>query len=125
MEIGLFSIRVTNREPKEDRTEVLQGTLDLMVYQTLATLGPLHGYAIGARIEQVSNGAIQLNMGTLYPALVRLEQRGYIRSKWDITENNRRARFYELTAAGRRQLEIERAGWERMTGIMHRLLTEI
>jgi PadR family transcriptional regulator, regulatory protein PadR len=116
---------VTNREPKEDRTEVLQGTLDLMVYQTLATLGPLHGYAIGARIEQVSNGAIQLNMGTLYPALVRLEQRGYIRSKWDTTENNRRARFYELTASGRRQLEIERAGWERMTGIMHRLLTEI
>lgn len=96
-----------------------------MVYQTLATLGPLHGYAIGARIEQVSNGAIQLNMGTLYPALVRLEQRGYIRSKWDTTENNRRARFYELTASGRRQLEIERAGWERMTGIMHRLLTEI
>ena len=116
---------MTNREPKEDRTEVLQGTLDLMVYQTLATLGPLHGYAIGARIEQVSNGAIQLNMGTLYPALVRLEQRGYIRSKWDTTENNRRARFYELTASGRRQLEIERAGWERMTGIMHRLLTEI
>jgi transcriptional regulator len=120
-----YSIRVANRETKEDRTEVLQGTLDLMVFQTLATLGPQHGYAIGARIEQVSNGAIQLNMGTLYPALVRLEQRGYIRSKWDTTENNRRARFYELTAPGRKQLEIERAGWERMTGIMHRLLNEI
>ena len=95
-----------------------------MVFQTLATLGPQHGYAIGARIEQVSNGAIQLNMGTLYPALVRLEQRGFVRSKWDTTENNRRARFYELTASGRRQLEIERAGWERMAGIMRRLLTE-
>ncbi len=96
-----------------------------MVFQTLATLGPQHGYTIGARIEQVSHGAIQLNMGTLYPALVRLEQRGFIRSKWDTTENNRRARFYELTASGRKQLEIERAGWERMTGIMHRLLNEI
>ncbi len=96
-----------------------------MVFQTLATLGPQHGYAIGARIEQVSNGAIQLNMGTLYPALVRLEQRGFIRSKWDTTENNRRARFYELTASGRKQLEIERAGWERMTGIIDRLLNEI
>ncbi len=95
-----------------------------MVFQTLATLGPQHGYAIGARIEQVSHGAIQLNMGTLYPALVRLEQRGFIRSKWDTTENNRRARFYELTASGRKQLEIERAGWERMTSIMHRLLNE-
>ena len=116
---------MTNRDLKEDRTEVLQGTLDLMVFQTLATLGPLHGYAIGARIEQVSNGAIQLNMGTLYPALVRLEQRGFIRSKWDNTENNRRARFYALTAPGRKQLEIERAGWERMTGIMNRLLNEI
>jgi PadR family transcriptional regulator, regulatory protein PadR len=116
---------VTNRDTKENRTEVLQGTLDLMVFQTLATLGPLHGYAIGARIEQVSNGAIQLNMGTLYPALVRLEQRGFIRSKWHTTENNRRARFYELTVSGRKQLEIERAGWERMTNIMHRLLTEI
>src|SRR5277367_1431321 len=125
MESEVLSIRVTNRETKEDRTEVLQGTLDLMVFQTLATLGPLHGYAIGARIEQVSNGAIQLNMGTLYPALVRLEQRGFIRSKWDNTENNRRARFYALTAPGRKQLEIERAGWERMTGIMNRLLNEI
>lgn len=115
---------MTNKETKEDRTEVLQGTLDLMVFQTLATLGPLHGYAIGARIEQVSNGAIQLNMGTLYPALVRLEQRGFIRSKWDTTENNRRARFYELTASGRKQLGIERAGWERMTGIIDRLLNE-
>ena len=94
-----------------------------MVLQTLAALGRQHGYAIAARIEQVSGGAIQLNMGTLYPALVRLEQRGFVRAKWDTTENNRRARFYELSAAGRKQLEAERAGWERMAGIMHRLLS--
>src|SRR2546423_7457739 len=101
---------------------VLQGTLDLMVLQTLAGLGQLHGYAIAARIEQVSEGAIQLNMGTLYPALVRLEQRGLVRAKWRTTENNRRARFYELSAAGRKQLDIERTGWEQMAGIMRRLM---
>jgi len=93
-----------------------------MVLQTLAALGQLHGYAIAARIEQVSSGAIQLNMGTLYPALVRLEQRGLVRAKWKITENNRKARLYELTATGRKQLDVERAGWERMAGIMQRLL---
>lgn len=104
--------------------EILQGTLDLMVLQTLASMGRLHGYAIAARFEQASAGSILLNMGTLYPALVRLEQRGFVRAKWDITENNRRARFYELTAAGRRQLEKEKAGWLRMTEIMSRLLSE-
>jgi transcriptional regulator len=113
---------MSNRDSQQGRAGVLQGTLDLMVLQSLAALHQLHGYAIAARIEQVSNGAIQLNMGTLYPALVRLEQRGLIRAKWKTTENNRRARFYELTAAGRKQLEIERAGWERMAGIMQRLL---
>ncbi len=112
-----------NRED-ENRTGILQGTLDLMVLQTVDTLGPLHGYAIAARLEQVSSGAIQLNMGTLYPALVRLEQRGHVRAKWQVTENNRRARMYELTAAGRRQLDSEKAGWERMTGIINRLLSE-
>ncbi len=109
---------MTNKEP------VLQGTLDLMVLRTLESMGRQHGYAIAARIEQVSEGAIQLNMGTLYPALVRLEQGGHIRAKWDVTGNNRRARFYELTAAGRKRLEAEKAGWERMAGIMHRLLTD-
>jgi transcriptional regulator len=104
------------------KADVLQGTLDLMILQTLASLGPLHGYAIASRLEQVSEGALQLNMGTLYPGLVRLEQRGLVRSRWDVTENNRRARFYGLTAAGRRQLEREKAGWERMAGIMQRLL---
>lgn len=106
------------------KTDVLQGTLDLMILQTLASMGPLHGYAIASRLEQVSAGALQLNMGTLYPGLVRLEQRGLVRSRWDVTENNRRARFYSLTAAGRRQLEREKAGWERMAGIMARLLDE-
>ena len=95
-----------------------------MVLQTLTTLGPLHGYAIAARLEQVSNGAIHLNMGTLYPGLMRLEQRGLVRGKWRVTENNRKARFYAITAAGRRQLATERADWERTASIMHSLLNE-
>jgi PadR family transcriptional regulator PadR len=88
----------------------------------VATLGPLHGYAIAARLEQVSGGALQLNMGTLYPGLMRLEQRNLVRARWGVTEKNRKARFYELTAAGRRQLATERAGWDRMTSIMQSLL---
>ena len=104
--------------------EILQGTLDLMVLQTLASMGRLHGYAIAARFERASSGSIQLNMGTLYPALVRLEQRGFVRAKWDTTENKRRARFYEVTAAGRRQLAKEKAGWLRMSEIMAELLGE-
>lgn len=111
-----------NKEhPKAD---VLQGTLDLMVLQTMATLGPLHGYAIAARLEQVSSGALRLNMGTLYPGLMRLEQRGLVRGKWGVTENNRKARFYTLTAAGRRQLATEKAEWDRTASIMHTLLSE-
>ncbi len=93
-----------------------------MVLQTLSTLGPQHGYAIAARLEQVSRGAIQLNMGTLYPALMRLEQRGLVRGQWGVTDNNRRARFYGLTPAGRRSLEVERQDWERLAGIMAALL---
>lgn len=108
----------------EEKMEILQGTLDLMVLQTLYSMGPLHGYAIAARFEQASAGSIQLNMGTLYPALVRLEQRGLVRGKWKTTENNRQARFYEITAAGRKQLEKEKAGWFRMTNIMSNLLGE-
>jgi PadR family transcriptional regulator, regulatory protein PadR len=108
--------------PNEDRTEVLQGTLDLMILQTLASLGPQHGYAVAARLEQVSGGALQLNMGTLYPGLTRLEARGLVTARWRQTESNRRARFYELTAKGRRQLERERAGWLRMADIMARVL---
>ena len=104
------------------KADVLQGTLDLMVLQTLDTLGPLHGYAVAARLEQVSQGALQLNMGTLYPALMRLEQRGLIRGSWGTTEANRKARFYALTAAGRRQLAKEKQAWEQMADIIHALL---
>ena len=93
-----------------------------MVLQTLDSLGPLHGYAIAARIEQVSGGALQLNMGTLYPALMRLEQRGLLRGKWGTTETNRKARFYAVTPAGRRQLAREKDAWDRMAGIIHTLV---
>jgi transcriptional regulator len=111
---------MSNRE--QTKAEVLQGTLDLMVLQTVETLGPLHGYAIAARLEQVSGGALRLNMGTLYPGLMRLEQRGLVRATWGVTDNNRRARFYAITAAGRRRLATEKAEWDRMTAIIHTLL---
>jgi PadR family transcriptional regulator len=115
-----YSIGVSNREkPKAD---ILQGTLDLMVLKTLETLGPLHGYAIAARLEQVSGGALQLNMGTLYPALMRLEQRGLLKGTWGTTETNRKARFYALTTAGRRELTREQQAWDRMATIMQTLL---
>lgn len=111
---------MTNRDA--GKTDVLQGTLDLMVLQTLESMGPQHGYAIAARLEQTSDGALQLNMGTLYPALMRLEQRGLVRGAWRTTENNRRARFYAVTAAGRRQLATGRKAWDRMAAIMQRVL---
>ena len=101
---------------------MLQGTLDLMVLQTLDVLGPSHGYAIASRLEQVSNGALQLNMGTLYPALMRLEQRGLLRGAWGTTDSKRKARFYGLTTAGRRELNAEKRAWNRMSAIMHTLL---
>jgi len=104
------------------KTDVLQGTLDLMVLQTVESLGPLHGYAIAARLEQTSHGALQLNMGTLYPALMRLEQRGLLRGAWGTTDTNRKARFYSLTAAGRRQLAKDLLAWDRMAAIMASLL---
>ena len=106
----------------DKKIDILQGTLDLMVLQTLDSLGPLHGYAIAARVEQVSKGALQLNMGTLYPALMRLEQRGLLDARWGTTDNNRRARFYELTRNGRRELAREKEDWDRMTAIMQALL---
>ena len=111
---------MSNKPPS--KADVLQGTLDLMVLQTLDSLGPLHGYAIAARLEQVSGGALQLNMGTLYPALMRLEQRGLLRGTWGTTETNRKARFYAVTSAGRRQLVREKDAWHRMAGIIHTLL---
>ena len=104
------------------RGEVLQGTLDLIVLKTLETLGPLHGYGIAMRIQQVSEDLLRLNQGTLYPALLRLEQRGWISSKWGTSENNRRARFYSLTRKGKKQLAAEAETWERMSGVIERLL---
>jgi PadR family transcriptional regulator PadR len=112
---------VSNKDGRS-KADVLQGTLDLMVLQTVDSLGPLHGYAIAARLDQVSGGALQLNMGTLYPALMRLEQRGLLRGKWGTTETNRKARFYAVTSAGRRQLAREKDAWDRMAGIIHTLL---
>ncbi len=106
----------------QSRAEVLQGTLDLMVLKTLDTLGPMHGFGIARRIEQVSGDLLRLNQGTLYPALLRLEQKGWITSKWGTSENNRRARFYSLTKAGRKQLEKEAEDWERMATLIGRLL---
>ena len=120
MEGGAYSIGMPNKAV--GKADVLQGTLDLMVLQTLDSLGPQHGYAIAARLEQSSGGALQLNMGTLYPALMRLEQRGLLKGAWGTTDNNRRARFYSVTAAGRRQLASDRKAWDRMSSIMQRVL---
>ena len=106
----------------EAKKGVLQGTLDLMVLQTFATMGKQHGYAVAARLDQVSNGAVRLNMGTLYPGLMRLEQRGLIRGDWGTTDTNRKARFYSITAAGRRQLDTQRAEWDRTAAMMRTLL---
>ena len=105
-----------------ERADVWQGTLSLMVLKTLAAMGPLHGYGIARRIEQVSAGALALNQGTIYPALLRLDQKGWITSDWGTSENNRRARFYRITAAGRRQLAAETETWARTVSIVSRLL---
>ena len=110
---------MSTREPKAD---ILQGTLDLMVLRTLETMGPQHGFGLARRIQQISLNALDLNQGTLYPALLRLEQRGWIVSRWGASDNNRRARFYELTRAGRRQIARETEGWARMVAIMERFL---
>jgi len=104
------------------RGEVLQGTLDLIVLKTLDALGPLHGYGIAQRVQQVSEDLLKLNQGTLYPGLLRLEQRGWITSKWGISDNNRKAKYYSLTRSGRKQLATETATWERMAGVISRLL---
>jgi PadR family transcriptional regulator, regulatory protein PadR len=104
------------------KTEVLQGTLDLLVLKTLDSLGPTHGFGIALRIQQVSKDLLQLNQGTLYPALLRLEQRGLISSKWGVSENNRKAKYYSLTRAGRKQLEEEVGSWGRMSAMINRVL---
>jgi len=108
----------------QSKGEILQGTLDLMVLKVLEGMGPMHGYGIARRIEQISENLLQMNQGTLYPALLRLQQRGWISSKWGASDNNRRARFYSLTKAGRKQLAAEEANWERTAALMTRLLAE-
>jgi PadR family transcriptional regulator, regulatory protein PadR len=108
-----------------DKTDVWQGTLTLMVLKTLETLGPLHGYGIARRIEQISGDRLSLNYGTLYPALLKLEQEGCVASEWGVSTNNRRAKFYRLTRAGRRQVEQAAREWERTTAIVARFLAPV
>jgi PadR family transcriptional regulator, regulatory protein PadR len=112
--------------PSEDksRLQVMQGTLDLIVLRTLAAMGPQHAYAIATRVQQVSEDLLNLNQGTLYPALVRLEQQGWITGSWGKTENNREARFYAITRAGRKAMGEETARWRRLAGVMDKLLEE-
>lgn len=106
----------------DGKSEVLQGTLDLMVLKTLHAMGPLHGFGIARRIEQLSNEVLQLNEGTVYTSLLRLQQQGWIGSKWGVSENNRRARFYSITRQGMKQLERETENWERIAGVIGRVL---
>jgi PadR family transcriptional regulator PadR len=106
----------------EQRSDVLQGTLDLMVLKTLEAMGPLHGYGIARRIEQVSGNSLSMNQGTIYPALLRLEQRGWIKSEWGTSETNRRAKFYSLSRIGRKKIAEETENWERVASTMARFL---
>jgi PadR family transcriptional regulator, regulatory protein PadR len=107
----------------KDKPDVLQGTLALMVLKTLDVLGPLHGYGIARRIEQISGSLLSVNQGTLYPVLLKLEQEGSVRSEWGASENNRKARFYRLTRGGRKQLQAETRGWEQTAAIIGRFFT--
>jgi transcriptional regulator len=104
------------------KAEVLQGTLDMLVLKTIHTLGPIHGFGISQRIQQISDQLLQLNQGTLYPALLRLEQRGWVASQWGLSETNRKARYYTLTPKGRKQLQQETADWDRMSAVINRVL---
>jgi PadR family transcriptional regulator, regulatory protein PadR len=106
----------------ENKSDVLQGTLDLMVLKTLESMGPLHGYGIARRIEQVSGETLSLNQGTIYPALLRLQQRGWIKAEWGISENNRRAKYYSLSRTGKKQIEAETENWARIATTMERFL---
>jgi transcriptional regulator len=107
-----------------DKSEVLQGTLDLMILKTLHALGPLHGFGIARRIEQVSEDVLSLNEGTVYTSLLRLQQRGWIKSEWGVSENNRKARFYSITRQGLKQLVVETENWERISGVIGRVLRQ-
>jgi PadR family transcriptional regulator, regulatory protein PadR len=104
------------------KLDVIYGTLDLLVLKTLEALGPLHGYAVARRLHQVSRELLQLNQGTIYPALLRLEHNGWISSDWGTTENNRKARYYSITKAGRRRLELEAEDWQQMAEVINRVL---
>ena len=118
-----YSYGVTKgRAAAPAKTDVLQGTLDLMVLKTLESMGPLHGYGIARRIEQISEDVLKLNEGTVYASLMRLQHEGWISASWGASENNRRAKFYALTRLGRRQLARETETWERIAGVIHRLL---
>ncbi len=108
----------------DSKSDILQGTLDLMVLKTLDTMGQMHGYGIARRIEQVSDKVLQLNQGTIYAALLRLIQKGWIDSEWGVSDNNRKAKFYSITRAGRKQLAAEAANWQRISGVMGRLLEQ-
>jgi PadR family transcriptional regulator PadR len=105
-----------------EKSEILQGTLDLMVLKTLETMGPLHGYGVARRIEQISEDALQINQGTIYASLVRLMQRGWIAGAWGTSDNNRKAKFYSITRAGRKQLNTEAQNWERISNVIGRVL---
>jgi PadR family transcriptional regulator len=105
-----------------DRSDILQGTLDLMVLQTLDAMGPLHGYGIARRIEQISEEVLQLNQGTIYAALLRLQQRRWISASWGVSDNNRRAKFYAITKSGRKQLATATNNWTRIAGVIGRML---
>jgi PadR family transcriptional regulator PadR len=107
---------------RDTRSDVLQGTLDLMVLQTLDAMGPLHGYGVARRIEQISEDVLQLNQGTIYASLLRLQQRRWISSSWGISENNRKAKFYAITRTGRKQLAAQARNWERISAVMMRML---
>jgi len=106
----------------KDRSEVLQGTLDLMVLKTLDALGPLHGYGVARRLEQLSSDLLRLNEGTVYASLLRLGQKGWIRSEWGASDSNRKAKFYSITKSGRKQLARETESWERISGVIGRVL---
>jgi transcriptional regulator len=106
----------------EGKSDILQGTLDLMVLKTLETMGPLHGYGIARRIEQLSEDALKVNQGTIYLCLVRLVQKKWIKAEWGTSDNNRKAKFYSITKAGRKQLKAETENWERISGVMGRVL---
>jgi len=119
---GIIFGMTAGKKSDQERSEVLQGTLDLMVLQVLAVLGPLHGYGIARRIEQVSEQVLQLNEGTVYTSLLRLQQRGWIAADWGTSENNRKAKYYSITKVGRKQLARETENWERIAGVIGRLL---